>query len=201
MEIDRGRDARHRAPPAQNRTCGFPAYGSHLGYLTAKRPSLLPVRDRARGTGFPGSASGACRAQSRSPRPLSFAPPTPRTVPRPRSPASPGVCLRHSSGSLLWKGLTSHGRASPASALRPSRCGPSLRRRPAMRSPGSRARGFAGVPRSTTTRDRQGTGDSAPRHVAFRYADSVGIPDQKPFAAQYLAHQHPCQRFVPDLAA
>jgi hypothetical protein len=34
---DRGRDAHHCAPPAQNRTGGFPAYGSHLGYLTAKR--------------------------------------------------------------------------------------------------------------------------------------------------------------------
>src|ERR1700730_10390208 len=28
----RGRDARYLAPPAQIRTCGFPAYGSHLGY-------------------------------------------------------------------------------------------------------------------------------------------------------------------------
>ena len=34
---DRGRDAHHWAPPAQNRTCGFPAYGSHLGCLTANR--------------------------------------------------------------------------------------------------------------------------------------------------------------------
>jgi hypothetical protein len=34
---DRGRDAHYCAPPAQNRTCGFPAYGSHLGCLTAKR--------------------------------------------------------------------------------------------------------------------------------------------------------------------
>jgi hypothetical protein len=30
-------DARYRTPPAQNRTCGIPAYGSHLGCLTAKR--------------------------------------------------------------------------------------------------------------------------------------------------------------------
>jgi hypothetical protein len=28
----RGRDASYLAPPAQNRTGGFPAYGSHLGY-------------------------------------------------------------------------------------------------------------------------------------------------------------------------
>ena len=27
-----GRDASYLAPPAQIRTCGFPAYGSHLGY-------------------------------------------------------------------------------------------------------------------------------------------------------------------------
>jgi hypothetical protein len=33
----RGRDASYLAPPAQNRTSGFPAYGSHLGCVTAKR--------------------------------------------------------------------------------------------------------------------------------------------------------------------
>ena len=33
---NRGKDA-HYCAPAQNRTCGFPAYGSHPGYLTAKR--------------------------------------------------------------------------------------------------------------------------------------------------------------------
>jgi hypothetical protein len=30
-----GRDAIFIAPPAQNRTCGFPAYGSNLGCVTA----------------------------------------------------------------------------------------------------------------------------------------------------------------------
>jgi hypothetical protein len=30
-----GRDVHYWAPPAQIRTCGFPAYGSHLGCLTA----------------------------------------------------------------------------------------------------------------------------------------------------------------------
>jgi len=34
---DRGRDAHHCAPPAQIRTGGIPAYGSHLGCLTANR--------------------------------------------------------------------------------------------------------------------------------------------------------------------
>src|SRR5205814_8007992 len=28
----RGRDASYLSPPARIRTCGFPAYGSHLGY-------------------------------------------------------------------------------------------------------------------------------------------------------------------------
>jgi hypothetical protein len=34
---DGGRDVHYWAPPAQNRTCGIPASGSHLGCLTAKR--------------------------------------------------------------------------------------------------------------------------------------------------------------------
>ena len=34
---DRGRNARHRTPPAQNPAGGIPAPGSHLGCLTAKR--------------------------------------------------------------------------------------------------------------------------------------------------------------------
>jgi hypothetical protein len=36
-EPNRGRDAHYCTPPAQNRTCGIPAYGSHLGCLTRKR--------------------------------------------------------------------------------------------------------------------------------------------------------------------
>jgi hypothetical protein len=36
---DRGRDARHRTPPAQIPAGGIPAPGSHLGCLTAKRLS------------------------------------------------------------------------------------------------------------------------------------------------------------------
>jgi len=34
---DRGRDARYRTPPAQIRTCPIWAFGSYLGYVTAKR--------------------------------------------------------------------------------------------------------------------------------------------------------------------
>src|SRR5499425_1329593 len=35
--LSRGRDASYLAPPAQIRTCSFPAYGSYLGCVTAKR--------------------------------------------------------------------------------------------------------------------------------------------------------------------
>ena len=35
----RGRDAHYWAPPAQIHTSGFPACGSYLGWLTAKRRS------------------------------------------------------------------------------------------------------------------------------------------------------------------
>ena len=37
--LSRGRDASYLAPPAQIRTCSFPAYGSYLGCVTAKRLS------------------------------------------------------------------------------------------------------------------------------------------------------------------
>jgi len=36
VDKDRGRDTYCYAPPAQNRTCGFPASGSHLGCLTTR---------------------------------------------------------------------------------------------------------------------------------------------------------------------
>ena len=72
---------------------------------------------------------------------------------------------------LSSQGLTSHRRASPASAFQPSRCGPSCLRRPAMRSPGSRTNGFADVPGSTATRDRRRARDNARRRVAFLRAD------------------------------
>jgi hypothetical protein len=51
----RGRDASYLAPPAQNRTCGFPAYGSHLGCVTADCCVLATCRTR----------SSACDTRSR----------------------------------------------------------------------------------------------------------------------------------------
>src|SRR5262249_46376862 len=52
LALDCGRDAHYWAPPAQNRTCSFPAYGSHLGCWTA---SLAAFRTR----------SGTCDTLSR----------------------------------------------------------------------------------------------------------------------------------------
>jgi hypothetical protein len=37
LKPSRGRDASYLAPPAQIRTCSFPAYGSYLACITAKR--------------------------------------------------------------------------------------------------------------------------------------------------------------------
>jgi hypothetical protein len=54
----RGRDASCLAPPAQIRTCGFPAYGSHLGYRRQRFAACGP----APVTRKPGSESGACFA-------------------------------------------------------------------------------------------------------------------------------------------
>ena len=48
--LSRGRDAHYCAPPAQNRTCGIPAYGSHLGCLTRKRWSGQGWDMRGRGS-------------------------------------------------------------------------------------------------------------------------------------------------------
>ena len=66
------------------------------------------VRGPAPVTRLPGPEPGACGPDPRSPRPPPFAPPTPRTVARRCSPASP----------LLWRGLTSPVRASSATAPR-----------------------------------------------------------------------------------
>jgi hypothetical protein len=61
--LRRGRDASYLAPPAQIRTCGFPAYGSHLGY----RRQRFAVCEPAPLTHSCGSESGACFADPHSP--------------------------------------------------------------------------------------------------------------------------------------
>src|ERR1700757_4634713 len=100
---DCGRDPHYWAPPAQIRTCSFPAYGSHLGCLTA---GLATVRTR----------SGACDTLSR---------PCVRHV-RHRFAFSLASALRSTASAagrrhcsaaslLLRRSLTSHARASSAS--------------------------------------------------------------------------------------
>jgi hypothetical protein len=90
----------------QNRTCGFPAYGSHLGCLTAKR-FALSVCVPAPVTRLCGSESGTCFAGPHSPWSPPFAPPAPRRIAPFCSPVS----------SLLCRGPTSRVRASSATAL------------------------------------------------------------------------------------
>src|SRR6516164_4771930 len=74
-------------------------------------PLLLPepwfaVRGRAPVTRVPDSVSGACYARPRSSRSPPLAPPAPR---RARPPCS-------SASQLLWRSVTSHSRASSATA-------------------------------------------------------------------------------------
>ncbi len=150
---DRGRDAHYWAPPAQNRTCGFPAYGSHLGYVTVMHAVSygLAVHAPAPVIHDPGSVHGACFAGSRSPRPLPFAPPAPSPVSRFRSPAS----------TLLRQGLTSHARASSASAPRLPDAGRTDERPPGQTRDLPGSGGFPlCVMRSSTTTER--------RHLASR---------------------------------
>src|SRR5262249_4282423 len=66
---------------AQIRTCGFPAYGSCLGWVTAQVAVYAP----APLTRDPGSESSTCFAGAYSPWPPPFAPPTPLRPP-PQTP-------------------------------------------------------------------------------------------------------------------
>ena len=92
------------APPAQIRTCSFPAYGSYLGY----QRQMLAVCAPAPVTRLPGSASGACFAGPHSPWSPPFAPLAPQRIAPRCSPAS----------QLLWRSPTSRARASSATAPR-----------------------------------------------------------------------------------
>src|SRR3981189_3394601 len=95
-----------------------------------------------------------------------FAPPTPAPVARRRSPAS----------QLLWRGLTSHARTSPASAHHlpdADQGATALARREISRFPHKERTHMLG---STTAPGRPGARDDAPVHVAFRSMHSVGVP-------------------------
>src|SRR3954451_2394723 len=138
------------------------ALGSHLGCVTAKHA----VRGPAPVTRLPGPEPGACGPGPRSPRPPPFAPPTPRTVARRCSPASP----------LLWRGLTSPVRASSATAPRlpdadQTARGPVVGREISRFPCPERAR----MPGSLTTPDRPGARAGALDRMALRFGNSVGI--------------------------
>src|SRR4051794_6402224 len=117
-------------------------------------------------TRFPGPAPGACGPVPRSPRSPPFAPPAPWTVARRCSPASP----------LLWRGLTSPVRASPATTPRlPGADQTALRPvvgREISRFPCPERACMLG---SLTTPDRPGARAGALARVAFRFGNSVGI--------------------------
>src|SRR5580704_16823166 len=71
----RGRDASYLAPPAQIRTCGFPACGSHLGST-----AVVAVCEPTPVSRLSGSEPGTCLIGPHSPWSLSFAPPTPPRI-------------------------------------------------------------------------------------------------------------------------
>jgi hypothetical protein len=98
----RGRDASYLAPPAQIRTCSFPAYGSHLGY---PRQRYAAVCEPASLTRLCGAESGACVAGPHSPWSPPFAPPAPQRF----------APLCSSASQLLWRSATSRARASSQS--------------------------------------------------------------------------------------
>ena len=104
----RGRDASCLAPPAQNRTCGFPAYGSHLGSRRRTAAAMRRVRAPAPVSHESGTEPGVCVAGAHSPWPRPFAPPAPSWITPLCSPAS----------QLLWPRPTSCIRTSSATAPR-----------------------------------------------------------------------------------
>lgn len=71
----RGRDASYLAPPAQIRTGGFPACGSHLGSTAA-----VAVCEPTPMSRLSGSEPGTCLIGPHSPWSLPFAPPTPLRI-------------------------------------------------------------------------------------------------------------------------
>ncbi|MGH8829646.1 MAG: hypothetical protein ACREXV_00955, partial [Polaromonas sp.] len=56
------------------------------------------------------------------------------------------------------------------------------------------------MPGSATTPGHPGACDGAPRHVAFRFLNSVGTRDFYTIAAQWLAYAFPYRRFADILA-
>ena len=128
---DCGRDAHYWAPPAQNRTCGIPASGSHLGCLTAKR-WLGAVRTR--------SSPGDTLARLSVRRVLAC--PVFSLAPSLRSTNSgPGRPRPFAGFPATMEGSDFSSPCITGFGSSPSRCGPGFFWAwPEARSPGSRAR-------------------------------------------------------------
>ena len=142
-------------------------------------------------TRFPGPAPGACCAGPHSPRPPPLAPPAPPRIAPPCSSAS----------QLLWRGLTSHCPCIIGYGSSPSRCGPAAqRRRPDVRSPGSRARSVRTCQGLRPRRAVRALALSRPSVLPSASDYGVGARDVS-FAAQWLAYAIPCRRFAAGLAA
>ncbi len=101
----------------------------------------------------------------------------------------------------MGESLTYLARASSATAPRLPDAGHRLMLPAVVRPEISRfpSKKHTDMPGSQTTQGRQGACDIAPHRVAFRYANNVGAPDYKAFAAQWLTYPHICQRFAPYL--
>ena len=146
----------------------------------------------------------ACRTRSRpwdAPSRLGVrsVPPCPAfsLAPALGSPAPrPVARLRSSASRLLWRDLTSHARASSASARRlpdaDLRLAPTAKRA-ISRFPNEE---LAHMPGSATSRDRRCARIGAHLRVAFRRDKSVGVPIDN-FAARWLAYAFPCRRSAP----
>src|SRR5271155_984502 len=119
-------------PPHRSGRARFRHPAPTSGCLTSKRTSGLAVRGPAPGSRAPGSVSGACFADPRSPWSPALAPPAPPPVAR----------LCSSASQLLCRSLTSLDRASAATAPHlPATDHPAPQGLwPIQRSPGSRAR-------------------------------------------------------------
>ena len=149
------------------------------------------VRAPGRETRSPGTVSGACRPGSRSPWPLPFAPPTPPPLTRACSPASP----------LLWQGLTSPARASPASARRlPGADHAANGLWSNERPPGSRARSVRTC-QGLRPRRAERVLAMMPASVLPSAGQTASALRTNSFAARWLAYTIPCRRFAPSLAA
>ncbi len=173
--MNRGRDAHYWAPPAQIRTGPIKAYGSYLGWVTVRRaaatnrflalPTQSTVCEPAPVSRVPGTVPGACFAGSHSPRSPPLAPPAPQRM----------APLCSSASQLLWRSLTSHVRASSATAPRlpdaDRRGRATSARRETSRFP---YKELPHMPGSLTAPSGAGARADAPVPVAFRSSHGVG---------------------------